>query len=227
MSQPKIIREDRGYRFPVDPNVKYGGRGAGAPPSGHPRRCQSTNRLGLQCGHWALRGMRHCKLHGGHPKRALKKLPNYLGRKAGPKLKERLEAMSEMSEEERKTLTDEIDFLRTQAEDAVELYSKAMLLEPNGKLSEADVVAVKCQAAEAMRNCLSSVKDFVSTQVKMDSLRKDRMPIENAAWIVYQVLRIIHEEVEPIDLKLAKRVAKRIENIGTEDVVTGTVVSIE
>ncbi len=209
------------YKFLVDPTVKRKGRG-GPVPSGDPRRCRSANSVGLQCGRWALRGAYFCKRHGGYRRLGMSKLPNYLASKAGPTLRKKLEEFGKMSDDERMSLSAEIDAVRALAEKCMSEYSEIVIdgrddhLYPDAK-DLGDLKRHKEDAAKKLRDALREVSGFAIAKAKVDNLRKNNMPVENAEWLTYNIMKLIHEVIEPVNEKLAHDFAKKIETIRLTD----------
>ena len=212
---PREKRLKRKSWFP-DPSVKKIGNG-GPPPPNHPRRCQAPNFFREQCGRWALTGVNYCSRHGGRNPRVKKQLANYYSKHAGSKLSGLLEELSKLSDDERLSLAEEIDVARVNASRVLLLFEKIVLeekfLDKEGKevvLTPDKLLKLKASCIDAVKVSLDQVSTLVQAMAKVEALKRDKISVHNIKWIADRIMRLIEEEVEPVNSECAKRLCNRI-----------------
>lgn len=199
-----------------DPSVKKHGPGGGPPPN-HVRRCQARNSLGLQCGRWALRGRDYCQRHGGRNHNARKVLGNYYSIHAGKKLSELLSELSTQTDDERLCLAEEVDVARLNTSRVLNIFEKIVInrdfTDKDGNsidISEDRKLKLISTCAHAVKDSLDQVSGLVQAMAKVEALKADKISVHNIKWVADRVMRLIEEEVAPVDNDVAKRLCNKI-----------------
>jgi len=212
----KRLRRKNWWKDPSVAKIKSGG----GPPPNHPRRCQAPNFFGDQCGRWALTGVDYCSRHGGRNPRAKKQLANYYSKHAGTKLSTLLKEIAEQSDDERLSLTEEIDVARINAARVLLLFEKIVIEEnftdKDGRpldISPEKMLKLKSSCAVAVRDSLDQVSALVQAMAKVEVLKRDKISVHNIKWAVDRIMRLIEEEVTPMNSECAKRLCERIANM--------------
>lgn len=215
MSKPKRFKKKEWFK---DYSVKR--TGGGPPPPNHPRRCQARNSLGLQCGRWALRGRDYCAMHGGRTPLSRKKLANYYSKHAGRSLKSLLEEVASQPDDERLSLAEEIDVARINTARALQFFEKIVLNEDfrdkdgnQVEIGPEKMLQLKSTCSNAVKQGLDQVASLVQAMAKVEALKQDKISVHNIKWIVARIMRLIEEEVEPVNSECAKRLCNRISDL--------------
>jgi len=191
----------------------------GSPPPNHPRRCQAANKYGHQCGRWALRNSDYCKKHGGAQARVKTKLSRYYTKYAGRTLSTLLKELENLPDEERLKLSEEIDVARISMAKTLSLFN--VLLEDDFRDKDGNKVNLDSEKranlfasfAKLTQDGLSHVASLVTSMAKVDALRADKTSIQNIKWIIDRVIRIVDEEVRPVNRPAADAAIKKISEI--------------
>lgn len=136
----------------------------------------------------------------------------YYSKHAGPTLKRKLEELAKQTDDQRFSLAEETDVVRLTAAQSMKVFDKICVdgaLDKNGKLN----LEARATATMAMRASMGAVADILTKAAKIDALRADKMPIENAKWLSERIMRMIYEVVEPKDKRLARKLLKKIEEL--------------
>lgn len=182
---------------PFDPET---GHFLGAPPAGHPRRCQGSKLNKDQCGQWAVKGSRFCKKHGGHMggRKRLATMGLYSNR-AGDKLKKILKDIREETGDERMSLAEEVDVSRALCQKAVHIFEVTCVE------SAADTsVAQKDIAISCLKEALTHVGQMVERHAKVLALSESVFDPDQIDWIIGTFKQILNKrlEDEPMLLKM-------------------------
>jgi hypothetical protein len=202
-----------------DESVIYDGSGGGPPPN-HPRRCQSRNAFGTQCGRWALVGRDYCQKHGGRNHNARKVLANYYSKHAGKKLSDLLAELALQNDDERLSLAEEIDVARLNASRVLNLFEKIVIEESftgaDGKqldLTAETKMKLKSSCANAVKESLDQVSSLVQAMAKVEALKADKISVNNIKWVVNRIMRLIEEIVVPYNADAAKELCAKISDM--------------
>ena len=185
-------------------------------PTGHPRRCQHTNRKGLQCGKYALKSEKYCKTHfrGGIKRtrnysRALPDNP-YL-RKTSQKFRELVEGHAKADSD----LTAEIEVARGMTERTILLLDK-LTTAPDGESdtdkNKRELAALKMlpRLVKMSQDGLDQVASLLIQQVKL-AASANLSPADMEKFIK-GVLDCVIEELGP-ESEAAKRICSRIDRM--------------
>ena len=139
-------------------------------------------------------------------------MPGFYSKHVGPTLKKKLEELANLTDDERYSLNEEADAVRLTAVESMKVFDVVCIqgkLDKDGKPN----LESRQMATQAMRDSMDAVADIISKSAKIDALRADKMPIENAKWLAERIMRIVHDVIEPKDKRLAKKVLKKIEEL--------------
>ena len=137
---------------------------------------------------------------------------SYYSKHVGPTLRKKLEELAKQSDDERYSLQGETDAVRMTAVQSMKVFDKICVegaLDKGGKPN----LDARTSAAMAMRESMQAVADMLAKATKIDMLRGDRIPIENAKWLSQCIMRMIHDVVAPKNKRLAKILLKKIEEL--------------
>lgn len=175
------------------------------PPEGHPRRCQGINRRRRdQCRKWALHGRNFCKTHRGTIK-PYKDMGGFFSKHAGDALKRRLAAVAQ-SEQERLSLSEEVDVARLVALDSMQLWEAAQ---------QSDNPATRGQACELVRQSIDHITETVKRAATVRQLVGANVAVEDVGYVVAQVQKILNDELGGSEAGRAvlERLTARIDEI--------------
>ena len=131
-----------------------------------------------------------------------KKLRGFYARGVSVELGKKLEELNE-SGEERADLSQEVDMARLLALDALKVYDTVSLKEDASPKA-------KGIASTMLRDAINNVAALVTTMTKVDVINGSAIPMEHVNKIIYEVTRIIEEEVAEVDKDRADRIIERI-----------------
>lgn len=191
------------YNWPIDHEKSFGSV-KGAPPEGHPRRCQGAKYYSnppTQCAHWALTGSNYCRAHRG--KRVYVRRNRYA---VSPKLVKTFEEFAKESPEERMSLADEIDAARMLAEDS---FKKL------GAVLEKKDASPKLRAlAQAhVKSCIEFVSDVVAKAAKVNQMSERTFDFQVIDAVLAQVFRVVRDVVQARDEGLHNELVQGINSI--------------
>ncbi len=157
----------------------------------NPRRCQSLKINRDPCRRWALRGSNYCQFHGGRSGKRVRNhhLPTFYSSKLTRTLSAAVEECLDKSPHEQLNLFEELALMRVQAGDAVKLYGAAL------ELSDDNPAAPELQtdAGLIMRDSLKDVISTCEAAARIEAASKDRITLNDVAFIVAQIVRIAYE----------------------------------
>lgn len=225
---------DRRHRKPEKLAAAPGGTGIlGRPPPGSSYRCVSICRSGKhageQCPHWALRGQRRCRHHGGRGGATrgvaarmfrLKRYPAVYSKYLSDKL---LSKMAEASgQKDALDLSEELKLVRVAALDAVQLYDVTQQLPSDDKSAQ----EMRLAAGLVMREALEAVGDMAKRAADIEKSRDDRVGVGQLHVIVAQIVDMAYEAFGDEHVALVRKFAEQIKTIRLpSDEVKGTMIT--
>jgi len=166
---------------------------AGMPDPDSPFRCQGKRRTGPKkgdrCPHWASKGRKFCKVHGGHNGGGYS-ARNIFVRGLSKRLKDVLEEYEDAGDE-RLSLAVEVDVARVLCERSLALFDATHFGD-----KEYDV-ELKAASRANLRESLSHVASLVEKYAKIIALEKNSYSPEHVDQIVSQITRILARYLVP------------------------------
>jgi hypothetical protein len=146
-------------------------------------------------------------------------LSRYYTKYAGRTLSTLLRELENLPDEERLKLSEEIDVARISMAKTLSLFN--VLLEDDFRDKDGNKVNLDSEKranlfasfAKLTQDGLSHVASLVTSMAKVDALRADKTSIQNIKWIIDRVIRIVDEEVRPVNRPAADAAIKKISEI--------------
>jgi hypothetical protein len=123
------------------------------------------------------------------------------------------ERLKELSEEgpARLDLGDEVDLSRVLTERTLKMYDLVVVQGATNKEGEPATPEQKALAISALRTALDSTAALVEKMARINNSTKDKVTIEQIAFVVAQIGKALEAEIQ--DEELRARILERIKNI--------------
>lgn len=175
----------------------------------HPRRCKRIIQWrGERCKRWALKGSDYCFKCGQNRKNGTKPGTGLIARDKmalrfykkflGPTLREAMEEMLCMREDEQMSLLEELALMRNMAGEAIALYQGALQIgvKPDGTLDPTKEQARRLaitNACSLMSASLEQVRVMAKTASDISAQGKDKYSIQTLEVIVDQIVKMVDQ----------------------------------
>lgn len=120
----------------------------------------------------------------------------------GPKLKARFLELATVSHKEHVQLYEELVLARLVCERAVRLAAPAL------ECDKAD-----SEAIAQLQSAITQVRDTVLASSRVESMSRDTISLNALDLVIRQMLRIIHETLGPTNIKWAKAIEQKFDDI--------------
>lgn len=188
----------------------------GKPPEGHDRQCHTyIKKKRRRCQRWAITGSDHCQFHGGHRAQSAvsrtRLLPVFYKYNLCKTLEEAVQEATGVDPSEQLGLFEELALMRVAANEAVQLYGIAMMVQASDETPQAKVDQLRINAAELMKGALREVANMCEAAARVNGVSADKFSIHNLNYVVHQMVSIAYDVFGPEHEDLAQAFEERLQ----------------